>query len=558
MLVGFTLQNLASFVRFNQTPSSLLQRPQAPTPEAQPNRSMLVEARRQLFEIFEALLELDKLINGSSRLKLQLPVARSEPALAINVTATAATLQSTDEINATPTSFTPFGPAWDGASTALLTIDGAYDGSNGSGTLSFEARTNGVHGQDRLRIRVRDPLDAVIANITIQPSDPLDQQYSLNNGLFFTLGAGSLVNRDTTAIQVFDNIGSVVIPGNAFNGVRNASANLQYGLPAIVDGAFQINGSSMAVNASDTLDAVIDRISQSSAGVTANFNSLTESIEFTQNMLGADPTITIANDSSNFGEISKLTGAVVVPGIDADPTLPLVDVAEFAGVLSGDMLLNSTPVSVDPATDSLEDVIDRINTSGAGVVASFDSQSRQVTLTATPGQNELEIDSNGTALFGALNLPEGKVDPEAEDGGISKRRRNRINTTFGRVVNGLNEFYSDGGLLSGGEADIQRLRSQLEAAIAGVFGAGSENFDSGIGLRFNRDSGAKLVGNFAQLDRRKLGVFLEKRDRVVRRFFNGDARSVGFTAALSGALEQAMGSLSSKIGTKGTLFDAFG
>jgi hypothetical protein len=103
MLVGFTLQNLASFVHVNQTPSSPLQRPQAPTPEAQPNRAMLVEARRQLFEIFEALVELDKLINGSSRLKLQLPVARSEPALALNVTATAATLQSTEEINATPT-----------------------------------------------------------------------------------------------------------------------------------------------------------------------------------------------------------------------------------------------------------------------------------------------------------------------------------------------------------------------------------------------------------------------------------------------------------------------
>jgi flagellar capping protein FliD len=415
-----------------------------------------------------------------------------------------------------------------------------------------------VRGQDRLQIRASDPLNEVIRTFNIQPSDLLDQQYSLNNGLSFTLGAGSLVNRDTTAIQVFDNIGSVVIPGNAFNGVRNASANLQYGLPAIVDGAFQINGTSIAVNASDTLDAVIDRISQSSTGVTANFNSLTESIDFTQNTLGVAPTITIENDSSNFVEVSKLTGTVVVPGIDADPTLPLADVAEFAGVLSGDILLNSTPVSVDPATDSLEDVIDRINASGAGVVASFDSQSRRVTLTATPDQNELEIDSNGTGLLGALNLPEGKVDPEAEDGGISIRRRNRINKAFGRVVSGLNEFYSDRGLLSGEDADIQRLRGQLEAAIAGVFGAGSENFDSGIGLRFNRDSGAKLVGNFAQLDRRKLAVFLEKRDRVVRRFFNGDARSAGLTAALSGALDQAMVSLNSKIGTKGTLFDAFG
>ena len=43
--------------------------------------------------------------------------------------ATAATLQSTAEINATPTSYSPFGPDWSGASTGLVTFDGVYDGS---------------------------------------------------------------------------------------------------------------------------------------------------------------------------------------------------------------------------------------------------------------------------------------------------------------------------------------------------------------------------------------------------------------------------------------------
>ena len=121
-----------------------------------------------------------------------------------------------------------------------------------------------------------------------------------------------------TTITVSDSVGATVDPDKPLGGVRNDNPNLQYGLPAIADGSFQINGESINVATSDTLNNVVDRINNSNAGVTAVFNAVTERIEFVQDTLGSVPTIDIQNDTSNFIEATKLDSAVVNPGIDPE------------------------------------------------------------------------------------------------------------------------------------------------------------------------------------------------------------------------------------------------
>ena len=236
MSLAVNLRNLSNFLRVGPPPSAA---PQSRAPIA--NRANLAEAQRQLYQLFQSLVKLDQAVNGSSSLRLEIPEARSQPGLALDLTSLAAQLASVEEVNATPTSFTPFGPEWDDGSTAQLSVNGIYDGTAGSGSLSFEVRRAGIRGLDQLRLRVRNPSNSVIGNITIQARDPLDRIYSLGNGLSFTLGAGSLINSDTTSIQLFAAIGSSVRPDQPFNGVNNGSANLQFGLPAVVDGAFQLN-----------------------------------------------------------------------------------------------------------------------------------------------------------------------------------------------------------------------------------------------------------------------------------------------------------------------------
>ena len=84
----------------------------------------------------------------------------------------------------------------------------------------------------------------------------------MGNGLFFTLSEGNLERFDTTTIDVFDNVGSVVDPDQEFNATGNDNPNFEYGLPGIVAGSFTVNGETIAVNEGDSLNDVLNTINR--------------------------------------------------------------------------------------------------------------------------------------------------------------------------------------------------------------------------------------------------------------------------------------------------------
>ena len=59
-----------------------------------------------------------------------------------------------------------------------------------------------------------------------------------------------------------------------------------------------------------------------------------------------------------------------------------------------------------------------------------------VTIESANEATELSIDGNGTNLFAALNIPEGRVDPKEFTGGISRRRSYQIARTVEALVAG--------------------------------------------------------------------------------------------------------------------------
>jgi hypothetical protein len=114
------------------------------TPEA---HSDFLRARTELLNLYRAIEKLAELSNINTRFKLDLPDARSTSPLGLDLTETAAFLNSSNEINASPTSFTPFGPDWLDGSTSLITIGGEYDGLTPTSTLTFESACPQLHGK---------------------------------------------------------------------------------------------------------------------------------------------------------------------------------------------------------------------------------------------------------------------------------------------------------------------------------------------------------------------------------------------------------------------------
>ncbi len=143
------IQNIVRSTRVSQPGSNPGQQFASISPEA---HSDFLRARTELLNLFRAIERLAELSNINTRFKLDLPDARSQSPLGLDMTNTAATLNSNGEINASPTSFSPFGPEWLGGSTALKSLSVANIsmiplGPNGpiplDAAYAFESRRNG-------------------------------------------------------------------------------------------------------------------------------------------------------------------------------------------------------------------------------------------------------------------------------------------------------------------------------------------------------------------------------------------------------------------------------
>lgn len=491
-----------------------------------------------------------------------------------------------------PNTYTPTQPEWEGTTPGLVTLGGVYDGSNGTGALTFRVDNGGTHGVDDLRITAYTADNTPIGQLNISATDPLDQVYTLSNGITLQLGEGSLLAGSTFSVNVFDSTGSAVDPNKPFNGVRNDDPNLQQGYD-VVDGSFNINGVEIAVQASDTINTVLDRISQSDAGVTATFDAATEKVLLTQKTTGSAQEIVLGSDTSGFLAAAKLADAVATPGEDSEATSPLAEVARFASVHSGTINVNGISVAIDVETDSLNDVLDRISNAGAGVAAAFDSNSGLVSVLSENQGQQLILDSGATNFFPAVEISDGTynseealveadtlaVDAVSTSGFMAEYARTfitdessvessestastpdaKILGTLVRVVAAsLNAMFDDSAFASPPSALTTAVRQDIRDAASTWHDSEGSHSKNDFGIGFDLDAPGKPIFNFSSDDQRLFEAAIndpERRSSVCQGLFGTD--SAGLFSQLHAAMTRAASRLEIDVGTTGVFLDAF-
>lgn len=212
-----------------------------------------------------------------------------------------------------------------------------------------------------------------------------------------------------------------VMRGRRNIGAALNTADLVTSLPVgrtITAGTFTINGVQLTINPTDTFQDVLNNISTNVPGVTATYNAATDRVRLsgaTTLFLGA------SNDTSNFLEAMRLFnngGTVVDTAVDganlghglgaARLTGPL-DSANLSGIASGagSFEVNGETINYDTATDSLQDIMDRITGSNAGVTATYDFMKDRVILTnQATGNTAISVGTSGdtSGLANALGL----------------------------------------------------------------------------------------------------------------------------------------------------------
>lgn len=555
MIFGLAGNSIASYVRMRSEPAYARPRTEVAAPVPTTDWEAVTAARQSLARLVTAIDELDTQLavrtgrGGGTGL-----TATSAADIGLDpAPATAARTVSTEEVNTTPTSFSPFGPGWTGGSTAELTVGGVYDGSNGTGTLSFESQRNGVRGVDNIKVDVLDSGGKKVDAFVIAPGDPLDTVYTLKNGLTVTVGAGALVKNDTATVDVFHTVGSAPDPDKPFDGVRNDNPNLEPGL-VVSAGSFEINGESITVLASDSINSVLARINASAAGVTATYDAATERVSVVQDTPGSVPGIVLANDTSGFLAATKLALATVTPGTDHEPDVALASLAEFAGVTAGTLTINGTPLAIDPASDSLNGIIARINASGAGVTASLSGDAQRVTIAAPSGAARMIL-ADDSGLLASIGIAAREYLPEGRGSGVSKARSYRIADAVESVSRALDRLFRDGAAT--GVSGMDALRGGLRGAFAGYAGESAREAE-GFGLHLAVGPTDGLLP-FDVQDRRRLTKQLQRDLAPVRELLRGDpaAPESGLLGRLRAVVEIHRAGLGLTPGSTGTLLSRF-
>ena len=217
-------------------------------------------------------------------------------------------------------------------------------------------------------------------------------------------------------------------------------------------GTFTVNGTEITIDVTtDSLNDVLNNIT-TNTNVTATFNATTNKVVLTNTDPGDTDIINLGttSDTSNFLESARLLGATqtgtpttlesTVDVAVVDPGNTLDEIFGVGAVTAGTFRINGTTITItDPSTETLNDVLNAINSSESGVTVSFDESTDTIRVVSdTLGSRTIDF-TDGTSGFLAaayLDTADQTAGTDAQftvDGVSMTRNTNTINDAIGGV-----------------------------------------------------------------------------------------------------------------------------
>lgn len=258
---------------------------------------------------------------------------------------------------------------------AILTRKTAYDSVNTQLSV-LHNRVKELNDNALFDARLGVTSDDEVATVTAESGAALGS-YDFN----VTQLATAAVQRGTS------NIGRPLSATSDVSGVILSSAGFA---TAVKAGTITVNGRQVTVAATDTLQGVFDKISAATGGdVVGTYDPTQDRITLTSG--GSNIVLGSATDTSNFLQVTRLAnnGAAAVTSSSA------LGAAKLSGTLAdanlgttiddggnvGKFKINGVEITFDDGTDSISDILSRINNSSAGVTAGYDSINDRFILT---------------------------------------------------------------------------------------------------------------------------------------------------------------------------------
>lgn len=242
-----------------------------------------------------------------------------------------------------------------------------------------------------------------------------------------TSTAGAAVGTYSIDVQTLATATTMTGGAHIGQNLNATSADLSGLTVSSLPTATQVTGSTFTVNnhqitfaSTDSLKSVLDQITTATGGdVSWSYNATTDGITLTS-ASGSPIVLGSGSDNSNFLQVMKLAGngtsTISSSGTlgTASTTATLANARLQTPITAvdssgnGSFAINGVSISYNVNTDSIGSVIDKINSSTAGVTASYDSANDRLVLTNnSTGNTGMSVSESSGGLLGALNLTSG-------------------------------------------------------------------------------------------------------------------------------------------------------
>src|SRR5207244_1612946 len=151
--------------------------------------------------------------------------------------------------------------------------------------------------------------------------------------------------------------------------------------------SFVVDGKTISVSTTDSIQSIVSKINTAGARVTATFDPAANKISLTSTY-NTEDNIPIGTDTSGFLEAAGISGVNTIKGNLRDDQQVLSKATQFENVSSGSFTINGVSVSIDKDSDTLTSLVDRINNSGAGVNAAYDTTQDKLILTTASNSED--------------------------------------------------------------------------------------------------------------------------------------------------------------------------
>ncbi len=468
----------------------------------------------------------------------------------LDTTSTRATLTSSEEISTRTTDIDDRTPTWGKSlSTAQMTIHGTFTGSR---DVRFEVHADATNpftvGQRSAYALALYKDGALDSNVTVASGYTANDRIAIGDGLEISFSEGDILARDRLAFDAQTGLDLTAQAALAFDGSKGDP----YLDSTVSAGSFELNGETIAVLDTDSVDSVLAAVNASAAGVTAAHDSISDEVS----LASTEGSIVLGRDTSGFLAAMKLDTATEVRTQGGALGQAIEDVSALSGISSGSFVLNGVSFSIDVSTDSLQDIFDVVGSSSANATMAYSAHTDRITLRATEADESLTLATDSTGLFSSFGIEAGTFQPRSSRGlrgrtidDIVEQVHNikeRVNRMAGTVTNE--------GLMGD---DAMTARNTIRTAIqTNLDRSSTTTIQSGIGLDFHvTTDSARPFLQFGSAGETTLERVLKVQPGRAIELLFGTPSETGLIDAMLAGLDEAQNALIARYGSVGILLD---